>query len=33
VTASYQGGILTVSIGLKGEKKEAAKKIEVKAEK
>jgi HSP20 family molecular chaperone IbpA len=33
VTASYQDGILTVSIGLKGEKKEATKKIEVKAEK
>jgi HSP20 family molecular chaperone IbpA len=33
ITASYHGGILTVSIGLKGEKKEAAKKIEVKAEK
>jgi HSP20 family protein len=30
VTASYQAGILTVSIGLKGEK-EAARKIEVKA--
>jgi len=32
VTASYDDGILTVSIGLKGEK-EAARKIEVKAEK
>jgi HSP20 family protein len=32
VTASYGDGILTVSIGLKGEK-EAARKIEVKAEK
>jgi HSP20 family protein len=31
VTASYDAGILTVSIGLKGEK-EAARKIEVKAE-
>jgi HSP20 family protein len=32
VTASYQAGILTVSIGLKGER-EVARKIEVKAEK
>jgi HSP20 family protein len=32
-TASYGDGILTVSIGLKGEKKEAARKVEVKAEK
>jgi HSP20 family molecular chaperone IbpA len=32
VTASYQAGILTVSIGLNGET-EAARKIEVKVEK
>ncbi len=32
VTASCGGGILTVSIGLKGEKKETARKVEVKAE-
>jgi len=31
VTASYSGGILTLSVGLKEPKKEAAKKIEVKA--
>ena len=31
VSASYRDGILTVSVGLKAEKKEAAKKIEVKA--
>lgn len=31
VTASYSGGIVTVSIGLKGAKKEAARKIEVMA--
>jgi HSP20 family protein len=33
VTASYRDGILTISIGLKAGKKEATKKVEVKAAK
>ncbi len=33
VTATYDGGILTISIGLKSEKKESVKKIEVMATK
>jgi HSP20 family molecular chaperone IbpA len=33
VTASYEHGILTVSVGLHAEKKEPVKKIEVKATK
>jgi len=30
ITASYRDGILTISVGLKAEKKESAKKIEIK---
>ena len=33
VTATYHDGILTISVGLHGEKKESVKKIEVKAAK
>ena len=33
VTAAYRDGILTVSVGLKGEKKESARKIDVKVTK